>query len=243
MACTLFSGCFEIEETTVFKTADSGEYSVVVDMGQAMAQLKMFGDGGQLGELNNIDSTTNLKNAVVNDTLLSPQERQAIINGSMKMHLNKEKDEMKITLSAPFTSVQNISAIRSALFKMVSSRTQMPAGLEGSPVNSDLFTLVDLKSVGFDFQTRKGMISTKLTDSVLLKQRLDNDSLLQQVKPMLALISSPVTYKSVYNFVAPVKTVTGQKATVSDDRKKVIIINNLDELFDNLSAFEYGITF
>jgi hypothetical protein len=242
-ACFLFVGCFEVEETTAFKTADSGDYSISVDMGKMIAQLKMFGGAEKLNDLKEKDSIAYFKDILQHDSLLSKEEKDVLQDGYMKMLFNEEKEEMKVVMAAPFKSLAQLSIMRNTLFKMVTSKTK--AGLpsmDNLPGGAGSLSMLDINSLGFSLKTEKGLISNTL-NAEKLKQNLEGDSLMQQIKQMAPLMGSSVTYKTVYSFPKPVKDLKATKGTISDDKKTIIIKNDFTDLFDKPAAFEYSISY
>lgn len=242
-ACFLFVGCFEVEETTAFKTADSGDYSISVDMGKMIAQLKMFGGGEKLNDLKEKDSIAFFKDMLEHDSLLTSEEKDALHDGYMKMLFNEEKEEMKVVMAAPFKNLQQLSILRNTLFKMVTSKTKggMP-GMDNLPGGAGNLSMLDINSLGFLLKTEKGLISNTL-NAEMLKRNLEGDSMMQQIKQMVPLMGSSVTYKTVYSFPKPVKDLKAANGTISDDKKTIIIKNDFNDLFDNPAAFEYSISY
>lgn len=244
-SCFLFAGCFDVEEKTNFKTADSGDYSISVDMGQMLAQLKMFGAADKLNELKDTrkDSVSHFKDFIEQDSLLTKQEKDAVRKGYVKMLLNEDKDEMRMLLAAPFANMQQLAIMRTTLFKMISGKMKPAlAGMDNMAGSGFNLNMLDLTSLGFVLKVEKGTIAQTM-NAAQLKTNLETDSLMQQVKQLAPLIGSSVTYKSMYSFPAPIKNYKAVNGTLSDDRRTIIIKNDFNELFDNPAAFEYTISY
>lgn len=244
ICCLLSVSCFEVEEKTTFKTAESGDYAIAIDMGKMIAQMKMFGAADKLNEMGIKDTISYFKNIIEKDTALSMQEKDAIRNGHIKIHFDEGKEEMNIALSAPFNNIDQLKIMRNALFKMVASNAKMPIpGFDNRSEKTGPLDILDMNSLGFLLQTEKGSITNTLTNAELLKSKLESDSMLLQIKQLAPMMGSTVVYKSVYTFPVPVKDFKAVNGKISDDRKTVIIKNEFDELFENPKAFEYQINY
>ena len=242
--CFLFSACFEVEEKTTFTSADSGNFSLSIDMSKLLGQLKVFGGSEQFNSLPARDTTMFFKGRITGDTTFSQQEQELLADGFMQLNMNADKDQMKAVFSAPFKSLSQVGSLRSALFKFISqsgktSILNMPDA--GSLGNS--LAMIDLNSLGFAFKAGNGSISNTLTDSANLQVLLEKDSVLQQVKMIAPMLNIPSTYTRVFTFTKPIKTYSATNGTLSIDKKTIIIKNDFQELFENPKAFEYSISY
>ncbi len=244
ITCLFFAGCLEVEEQTTFKTANTGDYTLAIDMGKMIAQLKMFGAGEQLGSLQMKDTTIYFKDFIDKDTILSLQDKDLIRNGVMKMNLNPDDGEMKLTMSAPFTNPIQLNLIRSALFKMLEAGAKPGfKSIESMTQNAGSLSMLDLNILGFTLIVNKGIITNKLSNPDQLKTFLNNDSTLQQIKQLAPLMGATVSFKNVYTFATPIKNFTATNGTISENRKTIIIKNELNNLFENPASFEFTISY
>ncbi len=238
------AGCFEVEEQTTFKTADSGNFTLLVDMGKLFAQLKKFGGAEQLEGIDAKDSLVYFKDILEKDTVLTAAEKNALNGGHIRMHFNAGDDEMKAEFSAPFKTVSDLAIVRTALFKLIANtgKTSLP-GMQNEVSGGPDLSIIDVNSYGFAFTASKGNIANVITDSVSLKEKIDNDSMMQQVKMIAPLMGISSPYKRVFNFTTPVKGFKAENSKLSADKKTLTITNDFFDLFENPKSFEYYVNF
>ena len=238
------AGCFDVEEQTTFKTADSGDFTLSVDMGKLFAQLKMFGGAEQLEGLDAKDSLVYFKDVLEKDTVLTAAEKNALNGGFIRMHFNAGDDEMKAEFSAPFKTVSDLGIIRTALFKVIANtgKTSLP-GMQNDASGGPNLSIIDVNSYGFSFTARRGNIANVITDSAGLREKVDNDFMMQQVKMIAPLMGIASPYKRVFNFTAPIKGFKAENSTLSTDKKTLTITNDFFDLFENPKSFEYSVSY
>ncbi len=244
IGCLLLVGCLEVEEKTTFSTATAGDYSVTIDMGNILSQLKAFGAAEKLGEMQIKDTTAYFRDILGKDTVLTQQEKDLLQNGFLQMKVSKEQEEMKAVMSAPFKNISQLTLIRNALFKMLASSTKggVP-GMENLPKGAGNLSMLDLNSFGFLLKTEKGTISNAIVNSESLRSNVQENEALQQFKQLAPLMGSSITYTNVYTFQTPVKDFKGVNGTISDDKRTVIIKNDIMDIFEKPEAFEYSISY
>lgn len=239
----LFSSCFEIEEKTTFTSADSGKFSLSVDMGKLLAKLKVFGGAEQFNSLPFSDTTIAFRDILSNDSIFSPQEKLLLADGNMQMNMNAEKDQLKVVFTAPFTSISQLAGLRNALVKVISrsGKNAIP-NMEAASIGNSI-NLIDLNSLGFTYSAVNGSISNTLTDSANIQKLVEKDSTLQQVRMISPLLDIPSVYTQVFTFTKPIRNYSASNATVSTDKKTIIIKNDFQDLFENPKALEYSISY
>ena len=243
--CFVFTGCFEVEEKTAFTTATTGNFAIAVDMSEMIARLKMFGAGEQLKELPLQDTTILFSDVLTRDTVLTAHEKQTINGGSLKLQMKREENVMKLTLTNPFNNLEQLNQSRDVLFKMLTNtgKGSIPA-MEGlAQASAGVMNLLDLKALGIVQKADKGLLTQSIVNSTALKTTFENDSSLQQLKQMTALLGAPVVFKNAFTFPAAITSFQAVNGTLSADKKSLLIRNTLDELLDNPSLFTYQVRY
>jgi hypothetical protein len=242
--CFLFSACLEIEEKTTFTSADSGNFSLAVDVSKLLAKLKVFGGGEQFKNFPLKDTTISFRNILRNDTIFSPQEKLLLADGNVQMNINADSDQLKLVFSAPFASISQVAGLRNAMFKIIaqSGKNAIPGMNEGASIANSI-SVINLNDLGFSYKAGNGSISNTLKDSANIQRLVEQDSTLQQIKMISPLLDIPSTYTQVFTFTKPIKNYVANMAIVSTDKKTIIIKNDLQELFENPKALEYSISY
>ncbi len=245
LCCFVFTGCFEVEEKTAFTTATTGNYAITVDMSEMIARLKMFGAGEQLRELPLQDTTILFRDALTTDSVLTAQEKQTIIAGTLKLQMNREENVMKLTLANPFKDLKQLNQSRDVLFKMLTNtgKGSLPA-MEGlAQTSAGVMNLLDLKALGIVQKADKGLLTQTISNPTRLKTTFENDSSLQQLKQMTALLGAPVVFKNAFTFPAAITSFQAVNGTLSADKKSLLIRNTLEDLLDNPALFTYQVRY
>lgn len=245
LCCSLFMGCFEVEEKTSFTSATTGNYALSVDAGEMIARLKMFGGAEQLKELPVQDTIIKLSDLLLQDTVLNLEEREAVMKGSVQLRINKDSNAMKLTMTNQFESLAQLNASRDVLLKVFATmgNASMPA-MEGlGPASAGVLSLLNLKKLGVSQKASPGLLTQKVDNANTLSTRLAGDSAIQQIQQMTALMGTPVVFKQGFSFAKPIQQYTASHGTLSDDKKSILIRNTLDDLLSSPASFNYEIRY
>jgi hypothetical protein len=71
---------------------------------------------------------------------------------------------------------------------------------------------------------------------------LADDEMMNQMKQMSAM-GAPMKSNFIINLPRPAKTVEGKNLKLSDDKKKITIANELNDIFDDPSLFEFKVEY
>ncbi len=207
-----FSSCNFSEELTL-KEDGSGRLAMKFDGSEL---LKMTGGtNSEESPGKTMDSIISFKELLESkkDSIaqLPPEEQERLMkleNFNLHMIMNEEAGDMKINMFTDFEKVTELSDVFSAF--------QNAGAFGNQQTKKSSFSTVDATETSYTFAKNKFTRTSKILDYELLQKNVDSLG-----KMELFLGSS--TYKLVYHFPKPVKSVSKKGALYSEDRKTITI--------------------
>jgi hypothetical protein len=241
-------GCFEIEEKIDIKTNGTGELTVNTDMSQMLSMMEsMLGKEEMDKQLprKSMDTTVMMKDFIDTARNISAENKALFRTGKMHLKLNMDEKIFKATMNFPFTSLNNLQKLYTAMndgslntagmFKDLTSGNSsgMDDTAGGTPDMNQYNSI-------YKFTVKDGTISRKL-DAAKWKSLQESPQFSQMKQTSTMGIQMP--YTLVVYLPRPVKKIDNSLATLSTDKKTVIIKYNLTDVFDNPEKFEYTIAY
>ena len=241
------TGCLDTEEDVTINSNGAGVYKTTIDMSglfdmiqmaammdtSANSQLKQLGD-------KNIDSTILLSTFTDSSTTLTSEEKSLLHDGSMHMTINQTDKVFKIVLNYPFKKVEDIQKIMQL---QQSGKGFNPMGkskdaaLEGMEDPGGGMPSVDQYS-----QTifKNGLIERKIDQQKI--DSLKNSEQFGQMQSAGAMLEG-ITFTTSIHLPKPVKSSSGSKLTVSDDKKTVRVKFTFQDLIKTPEALEFKVEY
>jgi hypothetical protein len=243
-----FVGCFEIEEKVDIKSNGTGELTVNTDMSQVLSMMEsMLGKEEMDKQLprKSVDTTVMMKDFVDTSKNISAENKALFRQGKMHLKLNMDEKIFKANMNFPFTSLNNLQKLYTAMndgslntagmFRDLTSgkAAGMDDSTDGTPDMNQYNSI-------YTFTVKDGTISRKL-DPAKWKSLQESPQFAQLKQTSTMGIQMP--YTLVVTLPRPVKKIDNSLATLSNDKKTVIIKYNLTDVFDNPEKFEYTIAY
>ena len=241
------TGCLEItQELTVAKDG-SGTLSSTTDMSQVMSMfIQMAGE--KLGDQKlNMDTTIRFKSLLDSIKDMSPANKELLKDGLVHVTMKMDDNKYMINSSVPFKKMGDVEKINLAMQKEVNGKFLDNAmkenkGLaDSSMMNSRQATpQMSLPENYFTLNCKDGVIS-RTTNKEKMKSLADDETL-NQMKQMSSM-GAPLKTNLVINLPRPAKKVEGKNVKLSDDKKKLTIENELNDLYDDPSLYEFKVEY
>jgi hypothetical protein len=242
------TGCLDSQEDVTIQADGSGVYKNSVDMSGLFDMLQMAAmmdtsANGQLKKYSdkNIDSSFSMGTFTDTSSALTPEEKALLKNGTVHININQEDKRFKIDMTYPFKKVDDLQKILELQkskkgFNPFRQAGESPA-LAGLGQDSD----GDMSSPfeGVDIVYQNGLIERKVKKKTDSTNNSETGNQLKQMGDML----EGVTFSTVIHLPRPVKNSSGEKISVSDDKKTVRMKYNLADMMKNPNALEFKIEY
>jgi hypothetical protein len=222
-----FTSCNFTENVTI-KADGSGSSSFEMDASQLMAMA-----GDEMGD-KKMDTLMNFKDlfAAKKDSIAKlPKEQQDRIkkmeNFSMRMVMDPEAQEFKMTLQTDFKKISELSDIMQA-FNSAKDMQKQPGQPDMSWMDNEATT-----SYAYDGKKFKRSVAINGT-----KAEVKNDSI-DMYKAML----ESATYTINYTFPKKVKKVSSPNAVIGADKKTVSVTYPFSDYLDKPKSMELEVEF
>jgi hypothetical protein len=250
----LLTGCLDTEEDVTINSNGSGIYKTSIDMSglfdmmqmaammdtSANSQLKQLGD-------KNIDSTIAIGAFTDTSSTLTAEERALLHDGTMHMTINQHDKVFKIVLNYPFKKTEDIQKIMELQqsgkgFDPLGKAKSNPAlqGLEG---DGDGEKGGGLPSADQYAKTtfKNGVIERKVDQSKI--DSLKNSEQFGQMQAAGDMLLSGITFTTTIHLPKAVKSSSGSKLTVSDDKKTVRMKYTLGDMIKTPKSLEFKVEY
>jgi hypothetical protein len=240
------TGCLDSEEDVTIQADGSGTFQNTIDMSglfdmMQMAAMTDTSANSQLKSLSDkdIDSTVSLRSFTDTATTLTTQEKALLQNGTMHININQKEKIFKISMVYPFKKVddlQKILELQQSGKGFNPFRKSQDSSALSSMDDKDFPTADQVMNITY----KKGLIERKMDQQKIdsLKNKEDSSGL-QGMDEMM----ESVTFGTVIHLPRAVKTATGDKLSVSDDKKTVRIKYTLADLKKNPKSLEFKVTY
>lgn len=250
LAAFFLTGCLDSQEDVTIKSDGSGVYKNSIDMSglfdmlqmaammdtSADSQLKQFSD-------KNIDSTFSLEAFADSSSKLSAEEKALLKNGTVHLNINQQNKLLKVDMTYPFKKVEDLQKILELQkskkgFNPLAQAGENAAlqGLGGDDGDSAMGSPLD----GIDIMYKNGLIERKIDQKKL--DAAKNSQGGNQLKNMGEMLDG-VTFSTVIHLPRAVKNSTGEKLTLSDDKKTLRMKYSLSDMMKNPKALEFKVEY
>ena len=254
--------CMNIEEKIELKSDNSGTYTYSFDLSQMMEMLAQMGSSEGADKLPpQMDTVINFKDFVDTASSLTAQEKTALRNGSMSLHSNEKKNELSMTIMLPFKDLDQLAYLKknalSTLGKMKSldkalsgEKMDLKPGAEGDATNvpgmgqmgmgTGSFPGSDMLSNSYTFSAKNNLLSNTFTGDANAAALSDSAAMSMQ---MMSMMMGEFNFKTTIILPQPVKTYTGNKATLSADKRTITFSNTMSNLMQKPESGAFSVEY
>jgi hypothetical protein len=242
------TGCLDTEEDVMINSNGSGIYKTTIDMSglfdmMQMAAMMDTSAGSQLKQLGDkdIDSTVLLNAFTDTATTLTAEEKALLHDGSMHMIINQKDKVFKIVLNYPFKKIEDVQKIMELQLSGKGfnpmGKAKDDAALQGMEdqggglPSADQYTQTIFKN---------GLIERKINQTKI--DSLKNSEQFGQMQSAGSMLEG-ITFTTSIHLPNAVKSSSGSKLTVSDDKKTVRIKYTFQDLIKTPQALEFKVEY
>ena len=246
----LLTGCLEVTQNLTINKDGSGVISSTTDLSQVVTlAMQMAGDKMKEQKMN-MDTTVRVNTMFDSAKNMSAANKEMLKNGLVHVVMRMDDNKYLITSTIPFKKMADIEKINTAMQKDVSGRfldnalkeamKQSNAGDTSSIPEPRQTPPLSLPENYFILTCKNGLIS-RTADKIKLAL-LDQDEMLNQMK-QIGSMGAPLKTNFVIQLPRPAKKSEGKNLTLSDDKKTVTISNELNDLFEDPTLFEFRVEY
>ena len=241
--CTLFlTACFETTQEITLNEDGSGTFSSSNDLSGMIKMAKQMGGGSEIEKKaaeQVIDSTISMKDKADSIPNLSPEEREMVKNGTLKVKMNLKEENFLTNLSFPFSKPSQIAIYNKLSGKILAETMKNQMG-EGPSMPTEQMPEPTSFDDYYTIEFSEGELTKKVNNEKYANAK--NDEYLKGVKEMGSL---GLTMKANYiiNLPRPAQKAEGKNVKLSEDKKKVTISADIDDFFADASSLEFKIKY
>lgn len=239
----MLTGCLEnVQEVTIHEDG-SGNVNTTSDMGAVMAMVKQMAvEGMEKLDGQKVDTVFSLAQGADSIPGLNDEEKQLITKGTMSMKMDLANEQFNMGAHFPFQHLSDIEKINKLSNKVMIELIKSRADDEEGAEDNAMAGMPELSSFDNYFITtyRTGVIEKKLDKEKYAAA--DKDEFLNGVRQTAAMgLTMKTTY--IFNLPRPATKAEGKGVTLSEDKKKVTVVGDIDNFFDDPGAFEFKIEY
>jgi hypothetical protein len=238
----LLVGCLETTQEININNDGSGTVVNTSDFSALLGLAKQMGGAGDLEKAGDMvkDTIISMEQGVDSIPNLSPEEKEILRKGSLRVSMNMKEEKFLTSLSIPFAKSSDLVVVNKLANKALSEsmKDQMSGGL---PIGDDQ-QMPEVSSFDdyYKFEFSAGEITKKLDKDKYAGA--ESDEYLKSMKEASSMgLSMKATY--IINLPRPAEKAEGKGIKLSDDKKKVTITADLDDFFSDPEKLEYKIKF
>jgi hypothetical protein len=246
----LLTGCLEVTQELTLNKDGSGTLASTTDMSQLVSMAMQMAGDKFADQKMNIDTTIPFKSILDSVKDISPASKELLKNGLVHVVMKMDDNKYIINSSIPFKKISDAAKINLAMQQEVNGKfldNAMKEAMKQSKRsdsammnNQQTTPQLSLPDNYFILTCKDGVISRRV-DQVKMAMLAD-DEMMNQMKQMNAM-GAPLKSNFIINLPRPAKTLEGKNVRLSDDRKKVTIANELNDIFDDPSLFEFKVEY
>jgi len=244
-----FVSCYEVNEEIEINADGSGTYVTKMDMGQLIDMMQTFAGEEELKKdgLDKVYDTTILFKSLLDSSKdVTPEQKELMKDGKMKMQMNIKEKIFKMDMNFPFKDQNSLQQLMSgkggsgtgitSAFKNMFGKKDEPADQPGAPKAPDMGDFAAI----YDVTIKNGLIQKKV-NAAKYKEFMDRPEMAQ----MKQLTSSgmEILYTTTIKLPRAAKKPDNPMIKLSPDGKTVTMKYNLLELLENPDKFAYTIQY
>ncbi len=246
------TSCLDTEEKIVINKNNSGNYTVTLDISKMLKLAAQMGgaEKDEAKEKEKKDSTVYFKPYIDTSTALTAQEKDIYRDGSMRIKMDEEANEMFIVFDFPFKNVSVLPELKANYMKVldklkISDKVKNADNAGADPMEQELSKNKDALNPtqeAYSFTAAPGKITNTLVNKAHITDKLAKDSTMQMMQQMTMMMGD-MNYKTVIVLPKPAKKYTGNEVQASADKKTLTFITTLTDILNRPEAAEYNVEY
>lgn len=243
--CSLFLvGCLETTQEITLNEDGSGTVTNTNDMSALIGLVKQMGGAAEMEKspVSVIDSSFSLKQRADSIPNLTPEEREIIRTGSMRINANLKEEKFLTYLTFPFKNPSQIAQFNKLSSKVMAEamKDQMASGGGGAAMPMDQMPEASSFDDYYKFEFSNGELTRKVDKDKYAG--VESDEYFKGLKQAASMgLEMKATY--IINLPRPAQKAEGKKLKLSEDKKTVSITGTLDEFLEDAGVFEFKIKY
>ena len=247
---TALSACVDTEEHIVINEDNSGSYTLQMDMGKIFDMASQMGaEDVSTQKIEKMDSTISLKDQVMAADNLTAAEKELYKDATVHIRMDKPGKEMKIIMTCPFRSVNQLPEIKNNFFtvinkiKVLDKLSGKPEEAADSPGNEAMGEKALTPGADYcKFLAEPGKIEYRIIDTAGIAKMASTDSTVMMMQQMMVMLGD-MSYKTKITAAKGIKNYRGNNAILSADKKTVTFTNTFTEMLEQPGKFAYSIEY
>ncbi len=239
----LLTSCLDTIQEITLNEDGTGIVSNSNDMGALIAMAKQLGGADEMAKAGDqkIDSVISLAEVADSIASLSPEEREMVRKGTLRLNIHIADDKFVTHIAFPFSKPSEIVAyntlsgkvLNEAMKNEVDKKGGAAPGMDEMPEPSSFDDYYK-----YDFS--KGELTKKLDENKY--KGVESDEYLKGVKEAAMMgLKMKATY--IINLPRPAEKVAGKGAKLSEDGKQVTIVADIEDFFEDPTLLEFKIKY
>jgi hypothetical protein len=237
----VLTGCVETIQEITLNADGSGTVTNTNDMSALIGLAKKMGGAEELEKAGaqKIDSTVSLKEGADSIPNLTDDEKQMMRKGTLKIKMDLEAEKFTTSILFPFSKPSEIPAYNKLSGKiMAESMKERMAGNMGAG-GDDMPEMSSFDDY-YTMEYSNGELTKKLNKEKYAN--VESDQYLKSIKEAASMgLKMKATY--IINLPRAAQKAEGKGLTLSADGKKVTVVADIDDFFEDASALEFKIKY
>jgi hypothetical protein len=244
------AGCYEINEEIQINADGSGSYVTKMDMSQLIDMMQTFAGEEELakeGMDRAIDTTILMKSIMDSARDATPQQKELVKDGKMKLKMNIKEKVFKMDMDLPYKNYNSLQQLMSGqggsggmadVFKNMFGKKGDAPGItdQPGPKEPDMGDFAGM----YDVTVKNGLISKKV-NADKFKALTDRPEMAQLKQ--LGTSGMEILYTTTIRLPRAAKKTDNPLMKLSDDKKTVTMKYNLLELLEHPEKYSYTIEY
>jgi hypothetical protein len=244
------TACYEINEEIQINADGSGSYVTKMDMSQLIEVMQTFAGEEELvkeGMERVIDTTILMKSILDSVKDATPEQKELIKDGKMKLQMNVKEKIFKMNMDLPYKNYNNLQQLMSGkagsggmsdIFKNMFGKKGEAPGItdQAGPKEPDMSDFAGM----YDVTVQNGLISKKI-NADKFKALTDRPEMAQLKQ--LGSSGMEILYTTTIKLPRAAKKTDNPLMKLSDDKKTVTIRYNLLDLLEHPEKYSYTIEY
>ncbi len=240
---TLFlTGCLETTQEITLNEDGSGTISNANDMSALIAVAKQMGGATEMGKLpqESIDSTISMEKGADSIPNLTPEEKEMVRKGTLRINMNMKSEKFLTRLSFPFSSPSQIGAYNKLSGKIMAETMKKQMGDGAAAIPTDQMPEMSSFDDYYKIEFSDGELTKKVNKEKYAGA--ESDEYLKGVKQAGAMgLVMKANY--IINLPRPAQKAEGKNVKLSADKKQVTISADIDDFFEDPASLEFKIKY
>jgi hypothetical protein len=196
------------------------------------------------------DTLIKVSDMMANATNISLAEKELYKDATVKVKLDEANAQMNIVMSCPFKSIKELPEIKKNFFNVMDKLKVFDKLSDKKKPEGDLESNEEMPTSALnpggnknqEFTAVSGKIENTVTHIDTYKKELANDSSMQILQQMSALMGE-ITFKTSIFSAKEIKSYTGNNAILSPNKRIVSFSSSFSDMMENPEKLSYKVIY